>query len=192
MDSIPEYHFNNQEEWHHWLCLNHEINSGIYIIFFKKKSGINSLNYIEAVEEALCFGWIDSKVKSIDNQRYKQYFCKRKSHSVWSLINKRKVEALMEEGRIQPAGLLTIEEAKNNGKWDIAYTSKKPDQFIDKLFLQAINNNPVAAENYSKMSKSHQLQYQFWINSAKKETTKIQRIEKALDLISKNVKPGIL
>jgi len=192
MDLIAEYFFENKTEWYEWLFKNHSSNEAIYLIYYKKNSGITSINYTDAVEVALCFGWIDSKVLSIDDKSYKQYFCKRKKNSLWSLINKQKAEALISEGKMQKAGLEAIEEARKNGRWERAYSSKSTQVLSDDLFKNTLKHNPEAEKNYLKLPPSHQLQYLHWINKSVREDTKLRRIAKAIDMLNNNLKPGNL
>jgi len=177
--------FESINEWHNWLVENHTNSKGIWLIFYKKLSGIKSLTYHDAVEEALCFGWIDSKLQSIDKFKFRQRFTPRKASSVWSLVNKNKAEALIADGRMTLAGLKMIEIAKKNGKWDEAYTSRQDPEKVNAAFLKALELHPDAKQNFTNLSNSHKLQYLNWINSAKKEDTRIKRIEKALEMLKK-------
>ncbi len=107
----------DRKEWRKWLKENHLKEQSVWLICYKKVSGFPTISYSEAVEEALCHGWIDSTRKTLDKERFKQYFCKRKPDSVWSKINKGKVKRLIEEGQMRPAGLKSINIAKKNGSW---------------------------------------------------------------------------
>ena len=109
----------NKEDWRKWLKKNHLIKDSIWLIFYKKKSPKANLSWSEAVDEALCFGWIDSTKKAIESEKYTQYFCKRKSKSNWSKINKDKVKVLIEQELMEEEGYKSIEIAKGNGYWTI-------------------------------------------------------------------------
>src|SRR5690242_723573 len=107
----------NQERWRRWLEKNHEAKQSVWLIYFKKDSGKRSVTYNEAVDEALCFGWIDSKKLRIDDEKFKQFFCKRKANGTWSRVNKEKIKQLVSAGRMHQAGLDCITAAKKNGSW---------------------------------------------------------------------------
>ncbi|GEO04976.1 hypothetical protein AAE02nite_26400 [Adhaeribacter aerolatus] len=109
----------NRQEWRLWLKENHRTKKSVWLIYFKKKSGYFTISWSEAVEEALCFGWIDSKAKPLDAERFMQFFCQRKPTSVWSKINKEKIQRLSDAGLITPAGYDSIQIAKQNGSWTI-------------------------------------------------------------------------
>jgi len=115
----------NMDEWHNWLAHNHFQQSGVWLEIKKTKSKLDGVFLGEAVEEALCYGWIDSLMYSVDSDRFILRFTPRRPNSPWSLINKTRAEALIAQGRMTQAGMKTIYEAQTNGKWDTAYTSKK-------------------------------------------------------------------
>ena len=119
MNDVEDYCPSDKQDWREWLELHHKKKDAIWLIFYKKKSSNFNLNWSESVDEALCFGWIDSVKRSIDIEKYKQYFSKRKANSTWSKINKDKVDYLTSENLMQEAGYKTIEIAKVNGSWSI-------------------------------------------------------------------------
>lgn len=119
MEDIEHFCPANRNDWRKWLELNHTKERAIWLIFYKKKSVKYNLSWSESVDEALCFGWIDSVKKTIDEERYKQYFSKRKAKSNWSKINKDKVKALIEKGLMEEEGYKSIEIAKENGSWTV-------------------------------------------------------------------------
>jgi uncharacterized protein YdeI (YjbR/CyaY-like superfamily) len=116
--------FNDRNEWRSWLEKNHRNTKEVWLLHYKKQSKKQTLNHIDAVEEALCFGWIDSKLKKIDQERYILKYSPRKQKSVWSKINKENAEKMIASGKMTQAGLEKIEEAKKHGLWDTAYTNK--------------------------------------------------------------------
>ena len=118
-EEISTFYPKSRSEWREWLAQNHASEKSIWLIYYKTDSGFPSVKYSEAVDEALCFGWIDSTVKTIDNQSYRQFFSPRKPKSVWSKINKAKVEKLIEADLMTEAGMATIGIAKKNGSWYI-------------------------------------------------------------------------
>lgn len=161
-------------EWRAWLEKHHVERESVWVIFFNKKSGQPSITWSEAVDEALCFGWIDSKKQSIDSDSYRQFFSKRKAKSTWSKINKEKVEQLTEAGLMMPAGLAIIEQAKQNGSWtllDAIEALHVPDD-LDKA-LSAVSG---AKEYYLGLGKSKQKILLYWVISAKRPETRSQRI----------------
>ena len=125
--------FNNREEWRAWLKENHATVQGVWLVHYKKSSGKTTLNHIEAVEEALCFGWIDSTLKKIDEERFILKYSQRKPKSVWSKINKEKAEALIKSGKMTKAGMEKINEAKRHGLWDVAYTNTVKERIPSDL-----------------------------------------------------------
>jgi uncharacterized protein YdeI (YjbR/CyaY-like superfamily) len=110
-------YIHDRTAWREWLEKNHSGKTGVWIVFFKKKTGKPSLSYEDAVEEALCFGWIDSLVKRVDEESYVQKFTPRKAASTWSASNKKRVQKMIRQGRMTPAGMLAIDEAKGRGSW---------------------------------------------------------------------------
>ncbi|MCW4002590.1 MAG: hypothetical protein NWE95_01575 [Candidatus Bathyarchaeota archaeon] len=116
--------FKDRAGWKTWLEQNHDKESNVWLVFYKKQSGKKGIRLEEAVEEAICFGWIDGKLKRVDDERFILRFSRRKANSAWSKINKERAERLIKSGRMTPAGLAKIEEAKKTGLWDSAYTNK--------------------------------------------------------------------
>jgi uncharacterized protein YdeI (YjbR/CyaY-like superfamily) len=164
-----------REEWRKWLEENHSSKKEIWVIIHKKKSGKKGLKYKEAVEEAICFGWIDSRMQSIDKDRFRQRFSPRKKNSIWSKNNKETAEKMIQAGKMKQAGFETVNEAKRNGKWDIAYSSKMP-LVVPKDLAAALKENELAGMNFNKFSNSTKLRYIYWVESAKKSETRKKRI----------------
>lgn len=145
-----------------------------------------SMRWEEAVQVAICYGWIDSTVRKLDDERRKQVFTPRKPKSVWSKVNKNYIEQLLKDGLMHSSGLKTIEIAQQNGSWeslDHVEDLKIPDD------LQvAFNKNPLAAENYHNLSKTYRKSYLYWLNHAKREETRKIRIEEIVRLCAQNIK----
>ncbi len=158
-----------------WLEDNHSSEKEIWAIIHKKKSGKKGLKYMEAVEEAICFGWIDSKMQSIDEFRFRLRFSPRKKNSIWSKKNKEIAETMIQLEKMKGAGFEIIAEAKRNGKWDSAYSSKAPLK-IPKELLKALKENSIAWKNFDEFSNSTKLRYIYWVESAKKNETRRKRI----------------
>ncbi len=187
MKNIEEYCPTNQKEWREWLELNHQSKEAVWLIFYKKKSSKYNLSWSDAVDEALCFGWIDSTKKTIDQERYKQYFTKRKPKSIWSKINKDKVDNLTSTGLIKEAGLTAITIAKQNGSWstiDDVEALIMPDD-LKKEF----DKRSGAFEYYESLSKSAKKILLGWIVLAKRPETKHKRIIEIAENASKQQKP---
>ncbi|MBW4689038.1 MAG: YdeI/OmpD-associated family protein [Komarekiella atlantica HA4396-MV6] len=177
----------NRQEWREWLEKNHQTSIGIWLIYYKVKSGQSSVQYSEAVKEALCFGWIDSKVKSLDEERYMQIFTPRKPKSVWSKLNKKYIEELIEQNLMTDAGLKKIEVAKQDSSWN------KLDA-IEELIIpvdlkQALEANETANKYFQAFSNSSKKNILFWIESAKRPETRLKRIEQTISSATQNKNP---
>ena len=160
--------------WRAWLVEHHESSPGIWLVYFKKASGKPSITYDEAVEEALCFGWIDSKVKGLDEERYMQVYTPRKTGSVWSKLNKERIERVIAEGLMTEAGIAKIDAAKRDGSWVLL---DAVDDLIEPDELRAaLDANRTARHNYNSFADSVKKQALYWVYSAKRETTKSDRI----------------
>lgn len=176
----------SRAEWREWLQENHITKNSVWLLYYKVKSGIPTISYSDAVDEALCFGWIDSKAKSVDVVSYIQYFTKRKPKSVWSKINKGKIVRLIEQGLMTPAGLESINIAKQNGSWlslDDVEELVVPADLAEKL-----NNHPAAALAFEKLSPSGKRLLLQHLVLAKRPETRQKRIDEIIErCISRNV-----
>lgn len=186
-NQLETFHATARKEWRQWLEKNHHSSLGIWLIYYKVKSGKPSLRYSEAVKEALCFGWIDSKVKSLDEERYMQIFTPRKPKSVWSKLNKQYIEELIKQGLMTPSGLKKIEAAKQDGSW------YKLDA-IEKLIIpadlkQALEANETANKYFEAFNNSSKKNVLFWIESAKRPETRLKRIEQTISSAAQNKNP---
>jgi len=177
----------DRKAWRQWLEQNHRTSPGIWLIYYKVKSGKPSIQYSEAVKEALCLGWIDSKVKSLDEDRYQQLFTPRKPKSVWSQLNKQYIEELIQQGRMMPAGLDKINAAKQDGSWT---TLDEIEALVIPLDLrQALAANQTAKHNFEALSRSAKKNILFWIGSAKRPETRLKRIEQTVSSAAQNKNP---
>ncbi|BAY29723.1 hypothetical protein NIES2107_15670 [Nostoc carneum NIES-2107] len=177
----------DRQEWREWLQKNHQNAIGVWLIYYKVKSGKPSIKYSEAVKEALCFGWIDSKVKTIDTERYMQIFTPRKPKSVWSKLNKQYIEELIAKNLMTEAGLQKIEIAKQNGSWislDAIETLTIPADL--QLALAA---NETANKYFVSLSNSSKKNILKWIDSAKRPETRLKRIEQTITSVAQNKNP---
>ena len=181
--------FKERREWRQWLHFNHDINNEVLLLIYRRRSSKTGISYNEALEEALCFGWIDGKMKSIDKDKFVLRFSPRKAKSVWSKINKEKAELLIEQGKMTTAGLAKIAEAKRNGLWEAAYTNKEKDAIPNDLEA-ALSQNDSAWNNFHRFANSYRNMYIGWIISAKTEETRKKRIVEVVKRSALNVKPG--
>lgn len=177
----------NSHEWREWLEQNHDKKQSIWLVCYRKSSDKPTLAWSDAVDEALCFGWIDSTRRSIDEESFMQYFGRRKPNSMWSKINKEKVEKLIADGRMTEAGLVTIEIAKQNGSWNIL------DQ-VDELIIPddleiAFSKHAGSKDFFLSQSKSVKKMMLSWIVLAKWVETRLKRIDEIAECASKGTKP---
>ena len=190
MESGDILDFKDAIEWRKWLKLNHNIENKAILYIYKKNSTIPGIDYDNALEEALCFGWIDGKMNSIDKDKFVLRFSPRKAKSVWSKINKDKAELLISQGKMTEAGLKKIEEAKKNGMWETAYTNKKRDKIPDDL-ESALFEDRLAWKNFHGFANSYRNMYIGWVINAKTEVTRRKRIAEVVKRASLNLKPGM-
>jgi len=168
--------FNNRNAWRSWLESNHGFSDGVWLYHFKKTSGKTGLTHEEAVEEALCFGWIDSKLRRVDEEKYVLRYTPRKPGSVWSKVNKEKAEILIGQGNMTEAGLLKIEEAKKAGRWQSAYTNTERDS-TPKDLEDALKKSEKAWQNFNTFANSYRNLYVGWVSAAKTAETRRNRID---------------
>lgn len=176
--------FESDEEWAKWLDQHHGESSGLWLRLAKKNAPIHSVTYPQALETALCYGWIDGQKKSYDEQSWLQKFTPRRPKSIWSKINREKVLALIESGRMKPAGLKEIERAQADGRWEAAYDSATTAQVPDDL-QEALNKNPAAKEFFATLKSSNRYAILFRIQTAKKAETRAKRIEQFIAMLEK-------
>ena len=168
----------------------HEKEKVLWIILQKKASKKSGIRYEEAVLEAVAYGWIDSQMKRLNDDEFMQRFTPRRSNSLWSLSNRKRAERLMSEGRMTPFGLKVVEEAKQNGRWDNAYSSKG-EVNIPYDLLEALSNNQVALDNFNAFPPSARFMYIHWIIEAKRADTRGRRIITVVKRAENNLRPGI-
>ncbi|MGM9506575.1 YdeI/OmpD-associated family protein [Larkinella sp. GY13] len=185
-DGIPTFYAPSQHDWRTWLEQNHATEKSVWLIIFKKETGKPSVYYSEAVDEALCFGWIDSKANTRDAESYYQFFARRSPKSNWSRVNKEKVERLNAQNLIAEAGLKAIELAKQNGTWT-ALDDVENLTIPEDLQAAFEKNNP-AFENWNKFARSAKRGILEWILNAKKTETRQKRIDETVRLAADNLK----
>lgn len=181
---LPILAFESQQAFHEWLDRHHADSPGFYLRIYKKASKTPTVTYAEALDEALCYGWIDSTKNAYDAESFLQRFTPRKPRSVWSQVNQEHVARLIAEGRMQPAGMQMIEEAKRNGQWEKAYEpgsrATVPEDLQARLDLDA-----EAKEFFEGLSKTNRYALLYRIQSVKKPETRLKRLDWAMDLLKR-------
>lgn len=190
MKMFKSLHVTNREDWRQWLEKNHDKEKEVWLIFYKKHTGKPVVPYNDAVEEALCFGWIDSIIKRIDDEKFSRKFTHRKPDSKWSELNKKRVKKMIQQGRMTEAGLALINAAKKSGKWEQVISQPK-ELNIPAGIRDALSTNKKAWENFDKLAPSYQRQYVGWITTAKKEETRQRRLKEVVELLTQGKKLGL-
>ena len=184
---LPQIAFPSQKDWEKWLKANHSKSPGIWLQFAKKASGTPSVTYPEAIEVALCYGWIDGQKRSHSNAAWLQKFTPRGKKSIWSKINREKALALIENGRMKPTGLAEVERAKQDGRWEKAYDS--PGNATVPPDLQtALNKNPKAKAFFATLEGRNRYAILWRIQTAKKAETRTKRIALFIDMLERGEK----
>lgn len=181
-----ELYFKTDIEWRLWLEQHHNSSKGVYLIFYKIENKEASMRWEEAVKVALCFGWIDSTVKSLGNGKRKQYFCPRKPKSVWSALNKSYITELRHLNLMHQSGLNAIDIAMENGSW-IALDDVE-NGIIPKDLQLEFDKHPIALEHYNGFARSYRKSYLYWLNQAKRDLTRQKRIKEIIELCLQNIK----
>jgi len=184
---IETFYPRSRQEWRNWLQENHAKKQSVWLIYYKKKSNVSTILYSDAVDEALCFGWIDSKSKPIDEHKFMQFFSKRKEKSVWSKVNKEKIERLTKEGLMTNAGYEIIEKAKQNGSWNILDEAEA--LHIPEDLEGEFDKRPNAKLYFLRLSRSDKRNILQWLILAKRQETREKRITEIVELADKNQKP---
>lgn len=184
---IETYCPQSKIEWRRWLEKNHQSKQSVWLIYYTKKSNIPSLSWSEAVDEALCFGWIDSTKKKIDDSSFMQFFSKRKPKSNWSKINKQKVQQLIDSDRMSKAGYESIETAKQNGYWTIL--DEVEELIIPNDLEIAFKKHKGSKDYFLSLSKSIKKMIIGWVVAAKRQETRQKRIDEIVESAGQNLKP---
>jgi uncharacterized protein YdeI (YjbR/CyaY-like superfamily) len=184
LETIP---FETPEKFRDWLDTYHKSSPGIWLKMYKKDSGIPSINYKQALDEALCYGWIDGQSKKGDDLFYIQKFVPRGKRSMWSQRNKLHIARLTEEGKMMPAGIAQVEAAKADGRWDAAYAPPS-EMFVPEDFLAALNEFPEAESFYNTLNRTNTYAIAFQLATAKKAETRARRFEKLLNMMKEGKK----
>jgi len=188
MNEIRHHYFKNDEEWRTWLHNNHSKEKGVYLIFYKVDHKNESMRWEEAVQVALCYGWIDSTVKSLGNGKRQQYFCPRKPKSTWSKLNKTYIAALIEKGLMHESGMKKIAAAKRDGSWTLL--DDVENGVIPDDLGKAFEKNPSASQNFQNFTFSQRKSFLYWLNQAKRQNTRDKRITEIIARCAANKKLG--
>ena len=181
----------NRGEWRAWLAANHDKESEVWLVYYKKRTGVASIDYESSVEEALCYGWVDSIIKKIDETKYARKFTPRKDDSKWSSSNKRRVKKILKDGLMTEYGLQKIEAAKQSGMWDSSDQKPELTFEISAEFAESLGKNKQAQRNFENLAPTYQKQYLGWIEVAKRPETRQERIEESIQLLSEGKKLGL-
>ncbi len=179
----------DRNAWRGWLQKHHETESEVWLIFFKKHTSNRGITYIEALEEALCFGWIDSIVRRVDDEKYAQKFTPRRDKSKWSELNKQRVRKLAKEGKMTPAGLARISFSLTN--LEGSSTQVKEEVILSENLSKILKEHPAAWQNFNMLPPSHRRNYIGWIMSAKREETRQKRLMEAIELLAQGKRLGL-
>ena len=186
-NGLPIMSFETQQDWDAWLTEHHTGTVGIWLKIAKKETGIPSVNYAEALDSALCYGWIDGQKASFDDQYWLQKFTPRRPKSIWSKVNCDKATALIAEGRMQPEGIRQVELAKADGRWESAYESQSKIN-VPADFQSELDKNQKAKDFFSTLNSINRYAILFRIHSAKRPATRSARINKFIEMLSNNQK----
>jgi uncharacterized protein YdeI (YjbR/CyaY-like superfamily) len=184
---LPSLPFTSKKKWTNWLAKQHSKSTGVWLKLAKKGSEIPSVTYDEALEVALCYGWIDGQKKGFDDKYWLQKFTPRGPKSIWSKINTSKAEKLITSGEMRPAGLKAIEAAKQDGRWDAAYESQKNISIPDD-FQSALDKNPKAKAFYATLNSVNRYAILFRIHNAKRAETRTRRIRQFVEMLENGEK----
>ena len=184
---LPILPFASREAWEVWLAEEHATSDGLWLKIAKKGSGIETVTFAEALDVALCYGWIDSQRAGFDGRFFLQRFTPRKPRSKWSQVNREKVAKLIEAGRVRPAGLREVERAKADGRWDAAYEPQSTATVPEDLRLE-LERNEGAREFFETLDKANRYAILFRIQDAKKPETRARRIAKYIEMLAEGKK----
>lgn len=186
-DELPVKGFRDQTEWRQWLDAHHAASPGIWLELRKKAPGARSLTYAEALEVALCYGWIDGQKKAGTDETFLQRFTPRRKRSLWSKVNREKALALSQAGEMRSAGIAAIEEAKRNGQWERAYEGSKTAAIPDDL-QQALHLNPRARQFFETLNATNRYAMIWRIQTVKKAETRARKIAQFVEMLERGEK----
>jgi len=178
----------DRASWREWLAEHGMIETEVWLVYYKAGSGKASISYEDSLEEALCFGWVDSLIQKIDGEKYARKFTPRKAGSNWSELNKHLVAKLVKEGRMTEAGMAKVEFSLEEAA---SARPKRPELPLPDWLKAGLMTSPKAWENFSKLPPSHQRNYILWVSDAKREETRLKRIREAIGRLEKNERLGL-
>jgi uncharacterized protein YdeI (YjbR/CyaY-like superfamily) len=181
-DDRPTMEFASAADFESWLAAEHKASTGIWLKIAKKASGIDSVDYSQALDVALCYGWIDGQKSRVDDTYWLQRFCPRTATSRWSQVNRQRVDKLIAEDRMRPAGLAEVERAKADGRWDAAYASPRNSTVPEDL-RQALDADPEASEFFATLDSRNRFSVLYRIGDAKRPATRAARIAKYVAML---------
>lgn len=184
-ETLPIQHFEQQDAWADWLAENHSSSPGLWLQLAKKGADVLSVSYDEAIEVALCFGWIDGQKKAHNEQFWLQKFTRRSDKSVWSKINRDKALALIETGKMKPSGRQAVEQARSDGRWDAAYESASKATVPDD-FRSALDGNPRARDFFETLDSRNRYAILFRIQTARKAETRTKKIVQFVQMLARH------
>jgi uncharacterized protein YdeI (YjbR/CyaY-like superfamily) len=184
---LPVKEFKTQAAWEKWLAKNHDKSPGVWMRFYKKASGVKSMNYDQALDGALCYGWIDGQTNKYDDDSWVQRFTPRRAKSIWSKRNVGHVARLIEAGKMHAAGQAQIDAAKADGRWQIAYDSHSTME-IPEDFLKALAKNKKAKAFFETLNKTNLYSISFRLQTAKKAETREKRMKQILEMMKNGEK----
>jgi uncharacterized protein YdeI (YjbR/CyaY-like superfamily) len=188
LEDAPHVHADDRATWRAWLEANHATARGAWLVSWRPRSGRVGLDYEAAIEEALCFGWVDSTAGRFDDDRGKLYFAPRKTRSAWAASNKVRVQRLIDEGRMMPAGLAAIEQAKANGSWDVLDSVERLE--VPEDLAAALAASPAAADGFANLPQSTRKQLLGSVALARRPETRAERIRKVVEAAAGNERRG--
>ena len=180
----------SRRQWRTWLQKHHATEDELWLVFYKKHTGKTGLTYEDAVQEALCFGWIDGIRKRIDDEKHTIRFTPRRKNSLWSPTNKKRVAKLIASGLMTDAGHAKVREAKRSGKWDKADV-RTPDPDVPVELTKALARCKKAQQNFANLAPSYRRQYIWWIGSAKRDETRCKRVKEAVARLKEDKRLGL-
>lgn len=191
MAGKKQLYVSDRKQWRAWLRKHHASEKEVWLIYYKRHTGKPRIPYDDAVEEALCFGWIDTNVKRLDDERYMQKYTPRRPGSRWSKLNKERAGKMIEAGKMTRAGLERIEDARRSGAWDREERRRRTLAVPPEL-ERALEADKTAARNFKNFAPSYRRDYIGWLLSAKREETRKKRIMEIVKRAAENKKPGML
>ena len=183
-DGLPTVFFASPAEWEEWLEQNHESAGGVWIKMAKKASGIESIRHDEAVDVALCFGWIDGRREALDDTHFLQRFTPRRPRGRWSRINRDKVERMTAEGRMRPAGVAEVERARADGRWDAAHEGQRASKVPEDL-QRELEARPRAKQFFDGLDSQSRYAFVYRLGDAKRPETRARRLEKFVAMLER-------